>query len=255
MKMIQRTFAALISAMALAASMALSSLTYAAGPAVQLDTAPVNLGDQVSLQRGAKYFVNYCLNCHQAQFMRYKSLEGIGLTEAQIKQNFIFDPNGKVTDSMTSPLTAKDAKEWFGGVPPDLTLAGRSRGADWLYTYLRTYYRDDQSPTGWNNKVFANVGMPHVLHDLQGTQRAIYVEKDDHGKKVKVLNGFEMEKPGSMSPREYDVFVGDLVNYMTYMAEPSRANRTSIGVLVLFFLGVMYLVSLWLKNEYWKDVK
>jgi ubiquinol-cytochrome c reductase cytochrome c1 subunit len=253
MKIIQRSFAVVLSALAMLTMTA--DVARAAGAKVDLDTAPVNLGDNVSLQRGAKNFVNYCLNCHQAQYRRYKSLEGIGLTEEQIKKNFIFDPNGKVTDAMTSPLTAKDAKEWFGGVPPDLSLVARSRGSDWLYTYLRTYYRDDQSPTGWNNKVFANVGMPHVLHDLQGTQRAIYVEKDDHGKKVKVLNGFEMEKPGSMTPREYDLFVGDLVNFMTYMAEPTRSYRTSLGVLVLFFLGLVFLLSLWLKNEYWKDVK
>jgi ubiquinol-cytochrome c reductase cytochrome c1 subunit len=220
---------------------ALTGVASASSAAVQLDSAPVN-------------FVNYCLNCHQAQYMRYKRLEDLGLTEEQIKKNFIFDPNGKPTDAMTSALNPKDAKEWFGGVPPDLTLAARSRGSDWIYTYLRTYYRDDQSPTGWN-RVFAGVGMPHVLHDLQGTQRAVYVEKDDHGKKVQAFSKFELAQPGSLSPREYDQFVGDLVNFMTYMAEPSRSYRTSLGVIVLFFLSLLLLLSLWLKNEYWKDVK
>ncbi len=240
---------------ALIVSVCLIGAVEASGESVPLDRAPVNLGDKISLQRGARHFVNYCLNCHQAQFMRYKQLEDLGLTEEQIKKNFIFDPNGKVTDAMTSPLTPKDAKEWFGGVPPDLTLTARSRGSDWLYTYLRTFYRDDAQPSGWNNRVFAGVGMPHVLHDLQGTQKAIFVEKEDHGKKVQVFSKFELERAGSLNAREYDQFVGDLVNFLTYMGEPSRSYRTSLGVIVLFFLGLMLILSLWLKNEYWKDVK
>jgi ubiquinol-cytochrome c reductase cytochrome c1 subunit len=253
MKRIQQALKSMLASIALVCA---AGFAHAGGAAATpLDEAPLNLGDKVSLQRGSKYFVNYCLNCHQAQFMRYKRLEDLGLTEEQIKKNFIFDPNGKVSDQMTTALNPRDAKDWFGGVPPDLTLLARSRGSDWLYTYLRSYYRDDGSPTGWNNLVFPGVGMPHVLHDLQGTQRAIYVEKDDHGKKIKVFSKFELDQKGSLSPREYDQFVGDLVNFMTYMAEPARGYRTSLGVLVLFFLGIVLLLSLWLKNEYWKDVK
>ena len=231
-----------------------------AGPAlansedVRLDTAPINLRDQPSLQRGAKIFINNCLNCHNAQFMRYSHLTQIGLTEDQIKQNLMFTTD-KIADSMVTALDPQDAKDWFGKVPPDLTLVARVRGADWIYTYLRSYYRDDKSPTGWNNEVFKNVGMPHVLHDLQGTQILSKVgEKMIHGHLEPVMK-LTMDKPGKMTPLEYDAYVTDLVNYLTYMGEPARPQRTQLGVLVLFFLVLAFFAALWLKNEYWKDVK
>ena len=231
-----------------------------AGPAlansedVRLDTAPINLRDQPSLQRGAKIFVNNCLNCHNAQFMRYSHLTQIGLTEDQIKQNLMFTTD-KIADSMVTALDPQDAKEWFGKVPPDLTLVARVRGADWIYTYLRSYYRDDKSATGWNNEVFKNVGMPHVLHDLQGTQVMSKVgEKMVHGHLEPVMK-LTMDKPGTMTPLQYDAYVTDLVNYLTYMGEPARPQRTQLGVLVLFFLVLAFFAALWLKNEYWKDVK
>ena len=231
-----------------------------AGPAlansedVRLDTAPINLRDQPSLQRGAKIFINNCLNCHNAQFMRYSHLTQIGLTEDQIKQNLMFTTD-KIADSMVTALDPQDAKDWFGKVPPDLTLVARVRGADWIYTYLRSYYRDDKSPTGWNNEVFKNVGMPHVLHDLQGTQIMSKVgEKMIHGHLEPVMK-LTMDKPGKMTPLEYDAYVTDLVNYLTYMGEPARPQRTQLGVLVLFFLVLAFFAALWLKNEYWKDVK
>jgi len=232
---------------------AVSSPAFASGDTVHLDRAPVNLTDKVSLQRGAKYFVNYCLNCHSAAYMRYSRLEDLGLTEQQIKENLMFTTD-KVGDTMVSALNPKDAKEWFGGVPPDLTVASRVRGADWLYTYLRTYYRDDKSPTGWNNKAFPNVGMPHVLHELQGTQvlKQDGERKDHDGKPIMKL---ALERPGTLKPIEYDAMVGDLVNYMVYMGEPAGKQRTQIGVFVLFFLSVFFVVAVLLKNEYWKDVK
>ncbi len=232
-----------------------------AGPAmanteeVRLDAAPINLRDQPSLQRGAKTFVNNCLNCHNAQFMRYSHLTQIGLTEDQVKKNLMFTTD-KIADSMVSALDPKDAKEWFGKVPPDLTLVARVRGADWLYSYLRSYYRDDASPTGWNNLVFKNVGMPHILHELQGTQVLTKVgEKKGHGEHMEPVMKLTMDKPGTMTPVEYDAYVTDLVNYLTYMGEPARPQRTQLGVIALFFLVLAFFATLWLKNEYWKDVR
>lgn len=233
----------------------LPSLAWAAGGEVQLDRAPVNLNNQPSLQRGAKYFVNYCLNCHAAEYMRYSRLQDLGLSEQQIKDNLMFTSD-KIGNVMTTALNPVDAKAWFGGVPPDLSVIARSRGSDWLYTYLRTYYRDDKSPTGWNNETFPNVGMPHVLHELQGVRVMRNVgERIGHdGKKAPVMKPV-LDTPGAMTPPEYDLMVGDLVNYLTYMGEPARAQRTQMGVIALFVLGVLFLLALLLKLEYWKDVK
>ena len=227
----------------------------ASGGEVALDRAPINLNNQASLQRGARNFINYCLNCHNAAFMRYSALTQIGLTEQQIRDNLMFTTD-KFGDTMVSALDPQDAKEWFGGLPPDLTLAARVRGADWLYTFLRSFHRDDAAPTGWNNAVFKNVGMPHVLHDLQGTQvMAKAGEKPGHDGKMEPVMKLAADRAGTMSAAEYDLFVADLVNYMTYMAEPARAQRTQLGVLVLLFLVPVFFLSLWLKHEYWKDVK
>ena len=241
----------------LLASMSITAASaFAAGGAeVHLDSAPINLKDTASLQRGAKTFVNYCLNCHNAQFMRYSHLTQIGLTEQQIKDNLMFTTD-KIGDTMVSALDPADAKDWFGGVPPDLTLSARVRGSDWLYTYLRGFYRDDTSTTGWNNTVFKNVAMPHVLHDLQGTQEKAKVgEKRGHDGKMEPVMKLGIDRAGSMTPGEYDRYIADLVNYMTYMAEPARVQRTQLGVLVLFFLVIAFFLTLWLKHEYWKDVK
>ena len=236
-------------------SIAAASAFAAGGAAVHLDSAPINLKDTASLQRGAKTFVNYCLNCHNAQFMRYSHLTQIGLTEQQIKDNLMFTTD-KIGDTMVSAMDPTDAKDWFGGVPPDLTLSARVRGSDWLYTYLRGFYRDDASTTGWNNTVFKNVAMPHVLHDLQGTREMAKVgEKRSHDGKMEPVMKLGMDRAGTMSSGEYDRYIGDLVNYMTYMAEPARAQRTQLGVLVLFFLVIAFFLTLWLKHEYWKDVR
>ena len=228
---------------------------FASGAEIHLDTAPVNLRDTASLQRGAKTFINYCLNCHNAQFMRYSHLTQIGLTEQQIKDNLLFTTD-KIGEAMVSALDPADAKDWLGSVPPDLTLSARVRGSDWLYTYMRSFYRDDESPSGWNNTVFKNVAMPHVLHDLQGTQAMMQAgEKRGHDGKMEPAMKLGIDRAGSMSSAEYDRYVADLVNYMTYMAEPARTQRTQLGVLALFFLVIAFFLTLWLKHEYWKDVK
>jgi ubiquinol-cytochrome c reductase cytochrome c1 subunit len=229
-------------------SLTAASAFASGGAEVHLDIAPINLKDTASLQRGARTFINYCLNCHNAQFMRYSHLTQIGLDEQQIKDNLLFTTD-RVGDTMVSALDPADAKDWLGSVPPDLTLSARVRGSDWLYTYLRGFYRDDASPTGWNNTVFNNVAMPHVLHDLQGTQAMMSAgEKRGHDGKMEPVMKLGMDRAGSMSRADYDRYVADLVNFMTYMAEPSRGQRTQLGVLVLFFLVLAFFATLWLKH-------
>jgi ubiquinol-cytochrome c reductase cytochrome c1 subunit len=220
---------------------------------VHLDRAPIDVTDAASIQRGARTFVNYCLNCHSAQYMRYNRLADVGLSEQQIRDNLMFIAE-KVGETMTIPVKKSEQAEWFGAAPPDLSVIARSRGPDWLYSYLRSYYRDSQTATGWNNVVFPNVGMPHVLWELQG-QQVLKVEEHEgeHGKaRVSTL---VIESPGTMSPREYDKLVADLVNYLVFMGEPVRAVRAQIGFAVLIGLGVLFVLAYLLKKEYWKDVR
>ncbi|MDL5031921.1 cytochrome c1 [Pelomonas sp. APW6] len=220
--------------------------------------------DVASLQNGAKLFVNYCLNCHSAAYMRYNRLRDIGLTEAQIKGNLMFATE-KVGDTMKVSLDPKQAKDWFGATPPDLTVIARSRadgakgsGADYLYTYMRTFYRDETKATGWNNLAFPSVAMPHVLWELQGQRAAKFVEEadpHDHAKKIHVFKGFEQLTPGTLDARAYDNAVGDLVAYLQWMGEPAQAQRFRLGVLVLLGLGIFTLFAWRLNASYWKDVK
>lgn len=208
--------------------------------------------DMAALQNGARLFVNYCLNCHPAAFMRYNRLRDIGLTDEQIKRNLVF-AGEKVGELMTVAMTVKDAKEWFGAAPPDLTVVARSRagangsGADYLYTYMRSFYRDESRPTGWNNLLFPNVGMPHVLWQLQGEQRLQAAGPEEGHTLV-------LDKPGTMSPAEYDVAVADLVNYLVFMGEPAKTQRIQLGFVVLLFLFLFFVVALYLKQEFWKDI-
>jgi ubiquinol-cytochrome c reductase cytochrome c1 subunit len=233
-------------------------LQAAAAETVKLDRAPIDGRDVISLQRGARIFVNYCLNCHSANYMRYNRLQDLGLTEQQIRDNLIFT-DAKVGDLMRVAMDPKDAKEWFGTPPPDLTVIARSRssaagsGADWLYTYLRSFYRDPSRPTGWNNLVFPNVAMPHVLWELQGEQVLAEGKQwaEGYARTVPVL---KLEKPGKLTPVQYDQMVADLVNYMSYMAEPAAADRKRIGIYVLLYLGFLFVLAYLLKKEYWKDV-
>jgi len=234
------------------------------GEGFPLDKFPQErLTNLAALQNGAKLFVNYCLNCHSAAFMRYNRLKDIGLTEEQIKANLLFATE-KVGDTMVVSLNPKDAKAWFGATPPDLTLVARSRashsgtGPDYLYTYLRTFYRDDTRPTGWNNLVFPNVGMPHVLWELQGQRAANFVEKadpHDAAKKIHEFERFEQLTPGKMSPQEFDSNMADLVAYLAWMAEPNAQNRVRIGVGVLIFLLGFFFIAWRLNAAFWKDVK
>jgi ubiquinol-cytochrome c reductase cytochrome c1 subunit len=224
-------------------------VTFASEAGPHLDKAPVNLADQDSLQRGARMFVNYCLNCHSAGSMRYSRMQDLGLTEDQIKDNLLFAAE-KPGETMKVGMTKTDAKVWFGATPPDLSVIARSRSADWLYTYLRGFYRDETRPTGWNNTVFDKVGMPHVMWSLQGEMAPVYKKEGEH----EVIERLELVKPGSVTLAEYDAMVGDLVNYLVWMGEPAQLQRKQLGLIVLAFLAVFFVVAYYLKKEYWKDI-
>ncbi len=232
----------------------------AAGASFPLDKAPNLTNDVAALQNGAKLFANYCLNCHSAAYMRYNRLRDIGLDDKQIKENLTFATE-KIGDTMKAAINPQQAKEWFGANPPDLSVIARSKashsgtGADYLYTYLRTYYRDDTKATGWNNMAFPSVGMPHVLWELQGERKPVFDTATSHGHEVHVFKGWEQVKPGTLSPAEYDRAVGDLVAYLQWMAEPVQNNRVRIGVWVLLFLGVFTVVAWRLNAAFWKDIK
>ena len=227
----------------------------ASGGKVALDRAPVNLHDKASLQRGAQIFVNHCLNCHSAGAMRYARLSDLGLTEDQIRDNLLFTAE-KVGETMGTALDPKIAKAAFGIVPPDLSLAARSRSTDWLYTYMRSFYRDPAAKSGWNNTLFPNVAMPHVLWEYQGDQALQVTERmDQNTGDMKRTQKLVVERPGTMSARDYDQYVADLVNYLAYMGEPSQNDRKHWGILVLFFLAGFVALALLLKTEYWKDVR
>jgi ubiquinol-cytochrome c reductase cytochrome c1 subunit len=228
-----------------------------------LDRAPDRSSDLSALQNGARLFVNYCLNCHSASLVRYNRLRDIGLSEDQIRENLLFSGE-KVGDLMKVAMPEKDAKAWFGGVPPDLSViirakaSGAGSGADYVYTYLRTYHQDEARPTGWNNLAFPGVGMPNVLWELQGVRKAKFVEeKDPHneGKMVHKFAGFEQVTPGKLSAPEFDSQVADLVAFMGWMAEPVKAKREALGVWVLMFLALLVLLTWRLNASFWREVK
>jgi ubiquinol-cytochrome c reductase cytochrome c1 subunit len=191
-----------------------------------LDRAPIEPRDLVSLQAGARTYVNYCLGCHGLQYMRYNRLTDLGLTEQQIADNLMFTAD-KVGETMKVALSTQDGKAWWGVPPPDLSVIARVRGADWLYTYLRTFHRDEKTPTGWNNRVFPNAAMPHVLWKVQEGQSTV----------------------------QYDRTVRDLVNFLVYVGEPAAQSRKAWGVVVLFVLGVLFVLAYAMKNAFWKDVR
>ncbi|ATE58960.1 cytochrome c1 [Thauera sinica] len=230
------------------------AVAMAAGAALHLDKAPVS-NDPAALQHGAKLFVNYCLNCHGASYVRYNRLQDIGLSEQAIRDNLLFTAE-KTGDLMKIAMHRDEAKTWFGAPPPDLSVIARARasefgsGADWLYTYLRQFYRDPARPTGWNNVVFENVGMPHVLYELQGEQVAHVTANPDGSKHVEL----QLAKPGKLSAEEYDRTVADLVSFIVWMGEPVAEKRKSIGTVVLIFLAGLFVLSYALKKNYWKDI-
>ncbi len=222
------------------------------------------LNDMPALQHGAKLFVNYCLNCHAAAFMRYDKLRSLGLSADDVKKNLMF--TAKTLDAtMKVSLDAEDAKAWFGTQPPDLSLITRSRavpgkgsGNDYVYTYLRTFYRDDAQPTGWNNLAFPNVAMPNALWELQGERTAHFAQiknPEDPKQTLQRFTSFEQLSPGTLNARQFDDDVADLVGYMAWMAEPEQGTRQRVGVWVLLFMGLLIFVTWRLNAAYWKDVK
>ncbi len=248
--------------LALITAAALVGNAWSASEGIKWDKAPDTTNDMASLQNGAKLFVNYCLGCHNAAYMRFNRLQDIDLTEQQIKDNLLFTTD-KVGETMKSAIDPKQAKDWFGGVPPDLTVIARSRsavgqgsGPDYLYTLLRSYYRDDSKATGWNNLAYPNIGMPNPLWQLQGERTPVMAKKMDHGQEVSMFTGrWEQTKAGTLSPLQYDQNVSDLVNYLRWMGEPAQNNRVRIGVWVLLFLGLFTIIAWRLNAAYWKDVK
>ena len=229
--------------------------------AIVWDKAPINTSDMASLQNGAKLFVNYCLSCHSAAHMRYNRLQDIGFTNEQIKDNLLFATD-KVGETMKAAIDPKLAKAWFGATPPDLTVIARSRaapgqgsGADYLYTFLRTFYPNDSKITGWDNLAFPSVGMPHALWELQGKRQPKFDVTMAHGHEVKAFKGWEQLTPGTLSPLQYDQAVGDLVNYLQWMGEPSQNTRVRVGVWVLIFLLIFSFFAWRLNAAYWKDIK
>ena len=224
---------------------------WASGVGVHLDKAPVDVSNTPSLQRGAKYFVNYCLSCHSAQYSRFLRVgTDLGLSPELVEKYLIFT-DAKVRDHMKAVMTPSDAKEWFGAAPPDLTLMARAKGPDYVYTYLRSFYLDDSRPFGVNNLVLHNASMPHVLWRLQGWQIPEYEEEHGHT----TIKGLTPVKgSGLLTPEEYDAVVADLVNFMAYLSEPAQLERKKIGIWVLLYLAVLGVLAYLLKKEYWKDV-
>jgi ubiquinol-cytochrome c reductase cytochrome c1 subunit len=226
----------------------------AAGGGVHLDEANIDPSNTQSLQRGARLFVNYCLSCHSAGLMRYERMgKDLGIDDKLVAENLMFT-GGKTGDLMTVATHPQDAKEWFGTLPPDLTVIARSRGVDWLYTYLRSFYRDDSKITGVNNLAFPDVGMPHVMWELQGWQKPVITTSKDHdGHEVKTVS-LELVEPGLLTPKEFDRAMRDLVNFLDYMGEPAKHERRALGVKVIMFLLVLLVFAYLMKREFWKDV-
>jgi ubiquinol-cytochrome c reductase cytochrome c1 subunit len=227
----------------------------AAGGAVHLDEANVDVSDQESLQRGARLFVNYCLSCHSAKFQRYNRMaRDLGLSEEEVKQNLMFTTD-KIGETMNIAMPSEQSEKWFGTAPPDLSVITRARGVDWVYTYLRSFYLDEKRPFGVNNLVFKDVGMPHIFWKQQGVQKAVFkTEKDADGNEHEVFDKFELVEAGTMSPDEFDGAMRDLTAFMSYVGEPVQVERRRLGVWVLLFLAFFFVISYLLKKEYWKDV-
>jgi ubiquinol-cytochrome c reductase cytochrome c1 subunit len=226
-------------------------------PEGAIQPANNDVGNVASLQRGARNFVNYCLGCHSARYVRYNRLgTDLGLSEAQVVENLMFT-GGRSFETMRAAMREEDAQRWFSSAPPDLTLIARSRGTDYLYSFLRSFYVDPSRPTGVNNLVLPGTAMPHVLWELQGFQKAVYDGHSDARNSAvhKEFKEFQLVSPGALAPAEYDRFVRDIVNFLDYIGEPMQLQRRNLGLKVLGFLLVFFLFAYFLKQEYWKDVK
>jgi ubiquinol-cytochrome c reductase cytochrome c1 subunit len=227
--------------------------------------APINLKDKASLQRGAKYYMNYCAGCHSLKYMRYKSmakdigiLDDYGDVAKKLVDNNLIFTGAKFGDLINIAMSMPDAREWFGVEPPDLTLETRVRGSDWVYTYLMSFYQDPKRPLGANNRLFPDVAMPNVLAPLQGEQIAIWGEKtipyNGGTKQIPFIKHLQLLRDGQMSEHQFNAMVTDIVNFLTYTAEPMKLKRQVIGVWTMIFLLIFLVLAYLLKKEYWKDV-
>jgi ubiquinol-cytochrome c reductase cytochrome c1 subunit len=259
----KKSVAALALDLALSLGCGLAALSWSAAgvassaPTATLQSARNDVGNVASLQRGARNFVNYCSGCHSAKYVRYSRLaEDLQLSESQVTENLMFSGE-RIHDTMKIAMRPEDAGHWFGVPPPDLTLIARSRGPDYVYSFLKSFYVDRSRPTGMNNLMLPGTAMPHVLWELQGLQQAVYDGESDaeHTTVHKKFKEFELAKQGSLSPQEYDQFVRDTVNFLDYIAEPMQLERRNLGMRVLAFLLVFFLFAYFLKKEFWKDVK
>lgn len=231
------------------------TLAFAAGGNVRLEAANNDLTDQASLQQGAKLFMNYCAGCHSTQYQRYERVAtDLGIPLELMQQNLIFNPDAKMGDLMTNSISEQYAAASFGAPTPDLTLVARVRGTDWLYTYLRSFYADPSRPFGVNNVLFPSVGMPHVLEELQGVPRKIYETQMIDGSLTQVLMGIESDGSGELNPQQYDNAVRDIVNFLDYSAEPMKLERQRLGLWVMGFIAIFFVLTVLLKKEYWRDV-
>jgi len=226
-----------------------------ASEGAHLEDANIDLGDQASLQRGAKYFANYCLSCHSAKYERFNRMAtDLGLTDDEVIKNLMFVTD-KIGNPMTIAMPTDKATAWFGNPPPDLSVISRARGVNYIYSYLRSFYLDEKRPFGVNNTVFPDVAMPDVLWQLQGTQKAVYkTEKDSAGHDTQVFDHFEPVTPGKLSPEEFDQVARDLTAFLAYVGEPIQMERRSLGIWVLLFIAVFFVFAYLLKKEYWKDI-
>lgn len=242
--------------LALATTLSMVACGVSAGSKVSLDEANIDPNDHQSLQRGVSYFVDYCFNCHSLAYSRYNRIaRDIGMPESELASEVLYT-GSKIGDTMTIALQKGDAKSFFGTAPPDLTVVARARGVDWIYTYLRSFYRDESRPWGVNNLVFKDVAMPHVLWELQGLQQADKETiRTDTGKEHIAITGLSLIEKGKLSPAEFDDAVRDIVNFLHYVGEPAKADRLNLGRWVLAFLAVSLVVMILLKKEYWRDVK
>ncbi|MFD2190197.1 cytochrome c1 [Pistricoccus aurantiacus] len=237
---------------------------FAAGGEVHLDEMEPNLSDKASLQHGMQLYTNYCMGCHSLEHQRYaRAAEDLDIPEDLVTENLIFSSEQKFNDQMQNAMNAGDAEGWFGAAPPDLSLTARLRGTDWIYTYLRSFYRDPERPLGINNTVFPLVGMPHALEQLQGVQELTCAETDEpvEGAEPDPLTGkyqscdvLQVVEPGKLEPEEFDEAMYDLTNFLAYVGEPSKLQAQALGPKVLIFILIFGVIAYFLKKEYWRDI-
>jgi ubiquinol-cytochrome c reductase cytochrome c1 subunit len=243
-----------IARLAAAAMVLATSQSFAAGGAA-LEHANIDPGNIASLQRGARNFMNYCSGCHSAKYVRFSTIgRDLELSDEQLSENLMFNAE-KTFETVEVSMPEAAASRWFGVAPPDLSLIGRAKGADYIYSFLKGFYVQPESPTGVDNTVLAGTSMPHVLWELQGFQRAEFSEHTEDGVATRHFEGFETLTGGSLDTEGFDEFVRDTVNFLVYIAEPIRSERRTLGVWVLMYLIFFWIIAVMLKKQIWKDVK